>query len=544
MPPTGGKESPIPLGMADRVSGKDMSAALDPLQGWFGPGRPIEPIAQQTQGRAFDYLTGYNLTYKPRAEEPISFEMLRRLADNFDLLRMVIETRKDQMAKLRWGAQYKKPFGVKVRPKADKSCDDIERFFRSPDKERSWSTWMRLLLEEVLVIDAPAIYLRPSQAGTIYSAEVLDGATIRRLLDETGRTPIPPAAAYQQILKGLPASDFTSEELIYRPRNPRTHKVYGLSPVEQVITTINIAMRRQISQLQHYTEGNVPEAIIGVPPEWTPEQIADFQKYWDSLLEGNTALRRHAKFVPGGLAVQFTRSENGLFDQFDEWLARVICYCFSLPPLPFVRMVNRATADTAHDTAIEEGLAPLMEWVKDVMDDLICRIFKRDDIEFVWEDHRELDPVEQANLDQLYVNRGVKSLDDWRVSLGQDPVGIGPAIYGIGPMGMIFVEDIVKARASGQSSLPMPGPMDPYGMGMGGMPMGGDPLAGLPPEALEGAGLNEDPLQPPEMLPDEAEARQQALAVAAKKARRTKVHPKVAAILREAEAALNGSDYP
>ena len=33
-------------------------------------------------------------------------------------------------------------------------------------------------------------------------------------------------------------------------------------------------------------------------------------------------------------------------DEFDEWLARIVCYAFSLPPTAFIRQVNRATAET------------------------------------------------------------------------------------------------------------------------------------------------------------------------------------------------------
>jgi uncharacterized protein (DUF2236 family) len=63
--------------------------------------------------------------------------------------------------------------------------------------------------------------------------------------------------------------------------------------------------QRQIYQLQYYTEGNVPEALIGVPENWNPDQIRQFQAYWDSLNAGDTAERRHAKFVPGGVAKTF-----------------------------------------------------------------------------------------------------------------------------------------------------------------------------------------------------------------------------------------------
>ena len=35
-----------------------------------------------------------------------------------------------------------------------------------------------------------------------------------------------------------------------------------------------------------------------------------------------------------------------LKDQYDEWLARVICYAFSVPASAFVTQVNRATSET------------------------------------------------------------------------------------------------------------------------------------------------------------------------------------------------------
>ena len=62
--------------------------------------------------------------------------------------------------------------------------------------------------------------------------------------------------------------------------------------------------------------------------------------------------------MPGSLNVQFTKDAL-LKDDFDEWLARIICYAFSVPPTPFIKQTNRATADNASDTAQAEGLAPL-----------------------------------------------------------------------------------------------------------------------------------------------------------------------------------------
>ena len=67
-------------------------------------------------------------------------------------------------------------------------------------------------------------------------------------------------------------------------RNPRTNRVYGFGPCEQIVTTVNIALRRQMSQLAFYTEGNVPEALAQVPDTWSAKQIQDFQLWWDSVM--------------------------------------------------------------------------------------------------------------------------------------------------------------------------------------------------------------------------------------------------------------------
>ncbi len=41
--------------------------------------------------------------------------------------------------------------------------------------------------------------------------------------------------AYQQALKGLQAANYSAHDIIYRPRNVRAHRVYGYSPVQQVL---------------------------------------------------------------------------------------------------------------------------------------------------------------------------------------------------------------------------------------------------------------------------------------------------------------------
>ncbi len=389
---------------------------------WFGPAEPIAPQAPPgIGGRQFDFPTATNLTTSPRQDEDVSAEQLRALAENCDVLRLVIETRKDQLCGQTWQFQLKDKSARGKTP--DKRLGVLAAFFETPDGEHCWEEWIRPLLDDMFVLDAATLFPRRTMGGGIYGFEFVDGGTIKRVIDDFGRTPLPPAPAYQQVLKGLPAVNYTREELLYLPRNLRSYKLYGLSQVQQVAMTVNVALRRQLHQLEYYTAGTIPDALAGVPETWSVEQIGDFQRYWDELLTGDQASRRRVRFVPGGIAKGFTQTkEAALKDEFDEWLARIVSYAFSVSPQWAVKQINRATAETASGMANAEGLAPLMQWVKRVIDRCIVAGWGWHDIEFAWHEEMETNPAEQMTVSTGYLKVGVLTINQVLADIGRDPI--------------------------------------------------------------------------------------------------------------------------
>ena len=404
------ERKPIDQSIIQRVVAgtKFIVSGVAPL-GWFGPQQPIQPLAQDIDGvtgRQFDYQAGANINIQPKVTEGsgVSYPQLRQLADSLDILRLVIETRKDQLAAQDWNVVAKKDKLV-----SEEVLAQITASLRQPTAEYDWDMWLRMLLEDLFVLDAIAIYPRMTRGGGLYSLDLIDSATIKRVIDDGGRTPLPPDPAYQQILKGVPAVNYTSDELILRMRNPRTNRLYGFSPVEQIIMTVNIALRRQLTQLQYFTEGNIPEAFASVPDTWNPDQVSQFQLYFDSLLMGNTATRSRLKFLPLDTSKIKETRDPMLKDAFDEWLARIVCYAFNVPVSAFVKELNRATAGTAKETATAEGLIPLMVWVKRLMDFVIISRLGNADVEFTWRQDGAIDPLTQAQIDQIYVSAGIRS---------------------------------------------------------------------------------------------------------------------------------------
>jgi hypothetical protein len=270
---------------------------------WFGPQQPMRPIAPpEVAGRQWDYWPGYNLATQPRPFEQVDFRTLRSLADAYDPVRLILERRKDQMCRVPWTIRVKHEEGAKKTsqpsPQMRGIIKDVGQFFKFPSEGVSFRSWLRAILEDLLVLDQPAIYAARDQGGHLVSLDYIDGATIKPVIDDRGRLPraqpwdgspfnwlgqtitienyasigckitggLLYLPSFQQILKGLPAVNYTTPwDLIVKPLNLRTNSVFGRSPVEQIMMTISIAMRRSFSQLQYFTEGNTPAALYGVP---------------------------------------------------------------------------------------------------------------------------------------------------------------------------------------------------------------------------------------------------------------------------------------
>ena len=127
--------------------------------------------------------------------------------------------------------------------------------------------------------------------------------------------------------------------------------------------------------------------------------------------------------MPGGVAKTFIPvREPAMKDAFDEWLACIVCYVFSVPPSAFTAQVNRATAESAQDVALSEGLAPLQLWVKHLIDRVLAEDFAASDLEFAWDQDKDTDPSATASIASDYVKSGIKSINEVRAELGLPPV--------------------------------------------------------------------------------------------------------------------------
>jgi hypothetical protein len=259
--------------------------------------------------------------------------MLRTAADQIDILRRCVEVLKARIAGMDWDITFSASASEMITAESGKDhlramqearlkfTPDIARlreFWQVPDRINGFSfkEWANMVLEEVLVLDALAIYPHPDLKGDLHSLEVLDGTTIKPLLDDRGMRPQAPFPAYQQILYGFPRGeflatsddprydgDYSADELIYKVRNPRTWTPYGFSPVERALPMSDIYLRRQQWLRSEFTDGVMPDLMFKTDDQFgnTPELLRAWENILNDDLAGQTAQRRRARLLPNGL---------------------------------------------------------------------------------------------------------------------------------------------------------------------------------------------------------------------------------------------------
>lgn len=433
----------------DRTTVSDITSTTQ-----FSPLQPIQPMTPQIAGRGWDYPVGLNVQYQPRGygSGRIPFAQLRNISLSCEILRLVIETVKDQICSFPYGFMPKE--GSSWTPD-DSRLAMLEEFFEMPDKVHTFEQWERMVFEEFIVTDAVSIYRPKDKVGRPYAFEIMDGATIKPLIDQYGRRPVAPDPAYQQIIKGAPRADYDTTELLYMPRNKLAYQpLYGLSIVEQVLLTAQTSLERQKYQLAYFTEGSVPDAYGKMPPEMTVAQVKAFQDEFNNILSGNARERRQVPMLPGGASIEQMKEEQ-LKNDFDEWIARIACFALGIAPTAFIKQMNRSTAQTDQERAEEEGQAPKLKYFKKIVDTLIADFGPEfaANVEFVYKESKNIDPKEQADVLKELVGSALKTINEGRSDLGLDPVEGGDEPMVLTPTGYVPLDSFEQQQQMQQQNM-------------------------------------------------------------------------------------------
>lgn len=381
---------------------------------FLGPGRPLTPNrGYSIQPRAVDYPVGVNVNIDGRrAWGRTSWGFLREFTNSYDVARICINHKIDEIRSM--DLLFQPATGV--TEDVSEALAAARAVLAYPDREHPFDEWLSMWLENQLRYDAGVWYRRRNMAGEIIGLEIIDGTTIVPKIDEHGRRPHAPAPAYSQVIKGQDSVEFTAEDVSYLRFRPQADSPYGLAPIESILMTVNTDIRFQWHLLQMFTDGSVPHGFIELPPDISsPDQVAEWQDYWDAIVLGDQAKAHQLIAVPADTKVTETRPKA--FDEtFPDYLVVKVAAAFGVVPqdLGLLKDVNRANGETQMDVQFRVNTLP---WVRFVQSNL-NRYLQHDlglPVKVALDTGRDKeDRLAEAQAWKLAVESGAVSMDEWR----------------------------------------------------------------------------------------------------------------------------------
>jgi hypothetical protein len=537
-------------GIAQTQYGSNVSTALprNPLLASvpFAPGMPIfpgaiNPLREDTgrpDPRRYEFQVAQNINVSDNRLVP--FKTLRAVSDQIDIVRRCIEVRKSKITSLKWDIVLSEAATERIisesggnhltalaksREEFSSEIGRLRKFWETPDPQNglSFVDWLSMAMEEIDVLDAWAVWPQVTVGGEIRGFQILDGSTIKPLLDDRGMRPEPSSGpAFQQILFGFPRSEFnagvddedadgefTSDDLAYFVRNRRSNSVYGLSPTERCLPLADIYLRRQQWIRSEFTDGTMPKSYLELPEStaMTPDQIRAYEDIYNDDLSGQTAQRNRMRLlVPGG-KLHFEEGYSDKFsDAMDNYLVSSITGHFGVLPSEIGfnggggGLGSSAIQQGEAQSGEAIGILPTANWVSQMISALSYRFLGMPrELEFRLAPSERMNTAETASRDDIRKKNGSITLNENRAELGLPLIETpeadmpmlvaGPSIYFFGPDGLI----------------PAVPPVDPLaGFGMEEEPADGEvPVAEEKP--VEEVPVKENPEDKPKVEPVEAE---------------------------------------
>ena len=428
----------------------------------FTPGNPLIPGAinpVREDGRAdprrYEYQVAQNINVTENRLIP--FKTLRATADQVDIIRRCIEVVKNKItgyefdivlsddASERIAAESGQDHVRAMAEAREKYTDEIARlrnFWENPDKANgyTYADWMNIFLEDNLVLDAVAIWPQRSVNGELYGLQLLDGSTIKPLIDDRGMRPNPPNPAFQQILYGFPRSEFmapleieeadgefTSDELIYLVKNRRTWTIYGFSATERALPLADIYLRRQDWIRKEYTDGVTPELMMKTDANFgnNPDLIRAYENIYNDDLAGQTAQRMRVRILPAGFEPYQPEGYGERFkDVLDNYLITSICGHYGVLPseIGFSGSGSLGASGLQQGETLSAetiGIQPLASWLSKQITNISYNYLGMPrELEFKILFESKIDTEKEARRIDIELKNGGRTVNEARASMG------------------------------------------------------------------------------------------------------------------------------
>lgn len=434
--------------------------------GQFGPGVPINPfqIDRPSDGgpaepRLTEYMPGWNYGQLPGFTKLVPFQLLRATSKMVLPVWRAIDVRKAEISSMEWDIVLLPEYHDQKGSGVEDVRKQLIEFFSHPDPEEglSISDWVKMAEEEISVIDALSVYLRPTRSKSggilgsgLHSLQILDGTLIKPLRDIRGGRPRPPAPAFQQYLYGAPRADlmapwlpdelgdgprmmdgevnaavrnFRANQIIYKPFHRLSWTPYGFSETESCLNEIKLWIDREKYHQAYFDQSDMPAMFLPAPADWGPTQIDEYQRKINMQMGGDPGWKHRIKVIPSG-GGNMTQVRPHLYDlTFDEYLIRIISMAYSISPesmnlSPKSGLGGGGWAEESTRRQLRIAVRPRLIYLAEIFNFVMHNIIGERRFAFRWLSLSQQDLLQKAQIDNIYSAGGLRPRNEIREENG------------------------------------------------------------------------------------------------------------------------------
>ncbi len=425
-----------------------------------------------------------NFLYKPPYGYPrfVDIPEIRRLAAT-PFVNMVINTIVNEIAAVEWDIVPKD--GSEV---SDSEIKRIKDFFNDPNNTKeNFDEMIRKVVVDMLTIDS-GVFVKVFNLKREFSQlYVRDGGTFTKNPDIYGtfenraefvfidewntmdkeelETYFQDRPAYFQYgwSTGARPMPFGTREIVYMMLNPQPDSIYGRSPMEALLTTVQMLVYGIEHNLEYFTDNNIPKGIIEAVG-MNSQDIKDFKQQWKDQQRikdenGNWRNRWYNMPMLGTKAnfhrLQFSNAELELIGQ-QKWFSKLVWACFGVTPseLGFTEDSNKSTEIIQSRVFRRKAIRPILKSLEfHINAEIVWQEFN-EDAAFQFDTYDLEEDIHRHTLFEMQLRNGIRTVNEVREDMGLETVEGGDDIRKTtGSMFNPFDEDKKKLKITEEDNM-------------------------------------------------------------------------------------------
>lgn len=396
----------------------------------------------------------------------LSYDILKRMAVRNSVVASIIQTRINQVSSFSQPARFTNDgvgYEISLRnPKASptkvqrKMIMAMETFLEncgfSYDPSRdNFDAFLRKVVRDSLVYDQLTFELVPDRVGRPAEFYAVDASTIRAAEQEPNEgddyiyaSHTPKGNAWVQVIDGMVVSEFSSTELAFAVRNPRTDidvQPYGFSEMEILVNQITSHLWAEEYNSRYFSQGGTTKGVLNLKgTNITKEQMDAFRRQWTAQLAGITGAWKTPVISVEGLEyINVSQSNREM--EYEMWMNYLINICsavWQIDPAE-INFPNRGGStgrgggglgeggiEDRLKNSKDKGLRPLLRFLESIINRFILRRFSNDyTFNFVGLD-RQSEEQKATIIDKQV--RTYKTVNEIRKEHDLDPLDEGDII--------------------------------------------------------------------------------------------------------------------